>query len=242
MRYIESRSKVMKRFSIIINTMRVGAVLTALFLEVFMAAGCGEDGCPVCATCLECPACTLVTSIEIEPAVDGIIYDGGEGRAKDSVADWIVPNTKLLVKNNMSSYPEHNIEVRSIMEFDITSISGTVDEASLELVRDGWENSPDQVILVLRSYPGDMEFKMNDYNRGFPVDTMYYDLGWVVTFDVSDAIRSHIAAGDTCVGFTLRIDPPTNFQTNEPAVVFRSISAGPPPRIKVTQSEIIEPE
>lgn len=241
MRYIESKGTSMKRFSTI-HTMRAGAVLTSLLLVMLMAAGCGEDDCPVCMTCPVCPACTLVTSIEIEATVDGIIYDGGEGRAKDSVADWIVPNTKLLVKNNMSSYPEHNIEVRSIMEFDIASITGTVDEASLELVRDGWENTPDQVLLVLRSYPGDMEFKINDYNRGFPVDTIHYDLGWVVTFDVSDAIRSHIAEGDTCVGFALRIDPPTNVQTNEPAVFFRSISAGPPPRIKVTQSKIIESE
>ena len=97
------------------------------------------------------------------------------------------------------------------------------------------------MILVLRSYPGNMEFGMNDYNRGYPVDTLDYNLEWVVTFDVSDAIRAHVAAGDACVGFTIRMDPPTNVQINEPAVIFRSLSAGPPATLKITQTNIIEP-
>ena len=216
-----------------------GAVVLPLVFLLILTAGCSEEEC---ALCPECPSCTLAVSFEIEPIFDACVLDGYPTSAmKDGRGDLILSNSLLIVKNNESPINEYNVETRGIMEFDITPITGTLEEAYLELVTDGQEYMPRNVSLVLCNYIGNGTFKIFDFNIGQPVDTVLYDLEWTVVFDVADALRAHIAAGDTCAGFNVRINPPTSQQTGAPAVLFRSTYADPRPRIYGTQQVIVEP-
>jgi hypothetical protein len=221
----------------------------SLFVLMFcvgagIAAGCSDDGCPVCQ---QCPACTLVTSFDLEPVVDGHAVDGYRYQQiyhlKDGVPDYVYPSSKLIVKNNASSRDEYNTEYRSFMEFDVTAVTGSVVAASLELVMDAFTGNPFPVPLFCYAYRADGACTLGDFGKGgtFAVDSVSYNREWVVTFDVSNALRMHVTAGDTCVGFNIRIDPPTMIETEGPGIVFRSIEAGPPARLTITQSTVVEP-
>jgi hypothetical protein len=124
----------------------------------------------------------------------------------------------------------------------VPAVPGTIGVAHLEIITDDYENMPQDVMLVVGSYAGDGVIGMNDFHRGRldPADTVQYHMQWVVTFDVSGAVRDHLAAGDTCVGFSFKIDPPTSEENGGPVYLFRSLSAGPPPRLTITHTTIIE--
>ena len=194
-------------------------MLSGFFLII--ALGCGEEECALCPEVPTCPACTLAVPFAIEPVFDACVKDGGT-YTKDGLGDWALSNSKLIIGNNMSPIRDYNYETRGIMEFDITSITGTLEEAHLELVLDGFENQPHGVSLVLCNYIGNASFKIFDFNLGQPVDTVTFNYEWEVSFDITETLRAHIAAGDTCAGFNLRVSPPTNVASAVPSVIFRS--------------------
>jgi hypothetical protein len=217
-------------------------ILSGLILSAVMVVtcGCGDDECAVCPVC---PACTLLTTFDLEPVVDGYAVDGYRYQhtyhPKDEFPDYFYPNSMLLVKDNTSTLDEYNTEYRSFMEFDVAAVTGSVVAASLALVTDAFTGSSFPVTLICHTYAGDGECTIKDFSRcAFGADTVTYNREWVVTFDVSDALRTRIAAGDACAGFTIQIEPPTLVEIEGPGIVFRSIEAGPPARLTVTQSTV----
>jgi len=156
----------------------------------------------------------------IEPAVDAYIADGGRYQntiyLKDGVGDFIYEHQQILVSNNASPDEYVNIERRGIAEFPLGAVEALPDSAVLELVVDGCANPMYLPCgLSLHHYRGDGLIDMNDFLRGrlTVVDTVEYDRGWTVAYDVTSAVADHVAAGDTCIGFNLRMVPATLIET-----------------------------
>ena len=211
----------------------------AALLLACLVASCEED-CPQCVspTCPVCPSCTTLATVVIEPAAEAYIVDGGRYNYtiyhKDGVGDFIHTHEQIHVSNNASSNEYVNIERRGIVEFHVGEILAPPDTAFLEFVVDGCLNPMYLPCgLALHHYKGDGAIDMNDFLRGRTtvVDTVVYNREWTVSFDVTEAVAGHLAAGDTCVGFNLRMVPETLIDTGGTVVVFRFTETGPPPRL-----------
>ena len=218
---------------------RVGAA--ALLMLSLSIAAC-DDECARCVdpVCPACPACTALATVVFEPVVDAYIEDGGRfnltSYPKDGVGDRIYRYEHIVVSNNASQNGYYNLESRGVVEFMIHDVTAAPDTALLEFIVQTIVNpSYLPTGLALHHYKGDGAIDKNDFLRGrlAVVDTVVFDRDWIVSFDVTEAIRERFAAGDTCAGFNIRMVPETLIDTGGVEAHFRGLSTGPPPRLTV---------
>lgn len=157
------------------------------------------------------------------PMVDGTVRDGLDS-PKDGVADDIIDGSIVQVLD--VERPSMPFEDRGIIEFDVSTLSGTITSANLDLNVFG-SNGPYPFKVDVFTYSGDGILSLNDFNAGTPFYTFEYSGESTVQLDVTPFIKSIVDSGDPYAGFNFQFAEPSPIPMNGPFVAFNSIEFPP---------------
>jgi len=179
-------------------------------LPAHLAHGDGQPGDPVPGQfgMRFGPDCTLLfVGGVLDPAAIGYIVHAF--RFEGSITSVVVPPPPIIQVFRSVLIPES--EARGILEFRIANVPGPVAHAELTLPFVGQIGVPPLVGIGLFAYAGDGVVTLSDFASGVLV-SVYHPLpvnpppaDGSITFDVTQALNSLIAAHATYAGFNLRI-------------------------------------
>jgi hypothetical protein len=106
-------------------------------------------------------------------------------------------------------------EDRTVLEFDVSSLSGTpLELVTLDLgMENGWPGPPDGIIDVF-TFTGDGIVTADEFFAGGPAPFMSVvvgDVDGIVKFDVTSAVQTAVMAGDRFIGFRLSTETLDNY-------------------------------
>jgi len=157
------------------------------------------------------------------PVVDGVVRDGLHS-PKDGIADVIMANSVVQVLDvERDSLP---FEDRGILEFDVSTLSGPITSATLDLSVFS-SNGPYPFKVDVFTYTGDGILSLNDFNSGTLFHTFEYSGDETVQLDVTPFIKSIVSSGDQYAGFNLQFAEPSTIPMNGPFVAFNSLEFPP---------------
>ena len=144
-------------------------------------------------------------NLTLTTGVRATVRDTGSRLVRDGSGDSIF----LAMPPRIQVYDTPDYQDRAVLEFDISTIPGTVGHAELRLpINDGF---PDGVFLAAYWYQGDGAATLSDFAAGtFAVNAVirhYMPPGTPVTqvtLDVTGAVQSLVMAKATFAGFTFR--------------------------------------
>ncbi|MDD4250280.1 MAG: beta-propeller fold lactonase family protein, partial [Methanosarcina sp.] len=162
------------------------------------------------------------------PAVDGSIRDGLDS-SKDGIADDIIDNSVVqLLDVERGDMP---FEDRGIIEFDISKISGSVTNATLNLSVFS-SNGPYPFKVDIFTYTGDGNLDLDDFNSGTHYSTFEYYGEETVQLDVTEFVENMVSSGAKYAAFNFQYVEPSAIPMNGPFVAFSSLEY--PPAAKLT--------
>ena len=157
------------------------------------------------------------------PVVDGVVRDGLDS-PKDGIADVIMANVVVQVLD-----VERDImpfEDRGILEFDLSTLSGPITSATLDLNVFS-SNGPYPFNVDVFTYTGDGILSLNDFNVGTLFHTFGYSGEKTVQLDATPFIKTIVSSGDQYAGFNLQFAEPSTIPMNGPFVAFNSLEYPP---------------
>lgn len=159
------------------------------------------------------------------PAVDGSVRDGMViGPPKDG--------TPEVVFNFLGIINSPSVDLRAIMEFDISTILQPVGHAELRLAVQSWSASLAGSSINAYVYAGDGAVTLSDFAAGAFATTFSFAGQTEVTFDVTSAVNSLIASKAGYAGFKLRLFPQsTQEYPQPPGIFFYSLQSPPAPTL-----------
>jgi len=170
------------------------------------------------------------------PVVDGSVRDGLYS-AKDGIADVTMDNSVVQILDvERDSLP---FEDRGIIEFDISTISGPVTNATLDLSTFS-SNGPYPFNIDVFTYAGDGNLDLNDFNAGTLYHTFEYSGENTVQLDVTSFLQSIVSSGEQYAAFNLQFAEPSTISLNGPYVAFNSLEYTPAAKLTII-SEISIP-
>ena len=159
----------------------------------------------------------------LSPVVDGVVRDGLYS-PKDGIADVIMANVVVQVLDvERESLP---FEDKGILEFDVSTLSGPIISATLDLSVYS-SNGPYPFNVDVFTYTGDGILSLNDFNTGTLFHTFEYSGDETVQLDVTPFIKSIVSSGDQYVGFNFQFAEPSTIPMNGPFVAFNSLEYPP---------------
>lgn len=159
---------------------------------------------------------TPAEAVILMPDVDGDITDF----EKDGIVDNISQGGSLFILNQAAFGLYGGTEIRGILEFDISGLSGPVSSSVLDLETYYFLN-PNGFPLTLGfySYTGDGAISGSDYGAGTLIDLYDYNGESNILLDVSVPLQSFIDNGENFMGFNLRMESVPALGTTTPNIL-----------------------
>ena len=161
------------------------------------------------------------STIILAAVADGSIRDG-LGILKDGVPDSVIDGSII------QALDVPNFEDRGIVEFDISSLLGNINSATLDLAVFGSTGPfPFDVAVFGYSDTAAGSLGLNDWSSGSLLTTFVFSGDATVSLNVTSFLQGRIDSGDSHAGFRFEFANPSNINLNGPFVAFNSIEIPP---------------
>jgi hypothetical protein len=172
----------------------------------------------------------IATAAVITPTVDGTVRDGLDS-PKDGTPDAVLENSIVQALD----VPQ--FEDRGIIEFDISSLSPSIQRVELTLTIFG-SNGPFPFTIDVFTYAGNGILSLSDFNAGALFTSFEYSGQTTVTLDVTKFIKGLTTSGSMFAGFNFQFAVPSSITLNGPFVAFNSLEFLPAAQL-VTIEELV---
>ena len=159
----------------------------------------------------------------ITPTVDGTVRDGLD-MPKDGVADRVIDQSIVQILDIQR--PVQPFEDRGVIEFDISTFTGSLQRARLQL-RVFSSNGPFPLWIDLYTHVGDGVLSLGDFSAGTLSASFSYSGETSVELDVTSFLLDLRASGDPLAGFTFRAADASFIPLNGPFIAFGSLDFEP---------------
>lgn len=214
-------------------SLRANTTSASLILLAGLVIGCTDSRLPT--ESATGGAASIVGSASvgsIAPTVDGSVLDGLFG-PKDGIPDRVGDGSVVQILD------VPRFEDRGIIEFDISTVSGSITRVELVLSVFG-TMGPFPFTVDVFTYTGDGSLSLNDFSAGSFFTSFQYSGEATVTLDVTPFIRALAASGGGFAGFNFQFAVPSAIQSNGPFVAFSSLEFPPSASLDILVGGLID--
>lgn len=167
--------------------------------------------CVLGASALLATAPRAAYAVALLPTAQGTVADGSDDAPPDGVVDGVFTPQKLLPGlTDNGSIPSDNFEQRGILEYDLSTISGYVTTAFLDMPLTGYAGATGAFTVDILVYTGDGDVTAADYFAGSFLLATPYDSAECCDpttehlIDVTTAVRALVDASAGFAGFNVQ--------------------------------------
>ncbi len=131
-----------------------------------------------------------------------------------------------------------NFEARGIVEFDISSLSGTIFDATLLLgVFRSLGPFPFDIDVFAYSSTANGSVGLDDWDAGLLLTTFAHNGEGAVSLDVTSFVQGLVAANEDFAGFRFEFSIPSSIPVNGPFIAFNSVEIPPAAMLEINGGE-----